>query len=117
MSDMNCMSPSAPARGRCFRADAIVAFPVCRAAMRVRQRRSDPLADVWDGYDGRHECQSGSLDVDAGFGQKNLPTIRANRVNFHLDQPKSRFVVPTLLIADAMKISRHDHSMNLAARE
>ena len=51
------------------------------------------------------------------MGQKNLPTIRANRVNFDLKQPKSR--LPTILtvkislIGEVMKISRHMCSMQL----
>src|SRR5271168_2941803 len=35
-------------------------------------------------------------DCVASFGQINLPTIPANRVNFDLDQTKSRFVLVTL---------------------
>ena len=52
------------------------------------------------------------------MGQKNLPTIRANRVNFDLKQPKSRLPTTLLgvkisLIAEVMKISRHMCSMQL----
>jgi DNA-binding MarR family transcriptional regulator len=62
------------------------------------------LAPTQTGNHRRNDCV-------AFFGQKNLPTICANRVSFDLDRSKSRFLLPT--IADGMKTSRHDCSMNL----